>query len=662
MNKLYYGAAYYPELWDQETVKRDIEWMKEAQVNVVRMAEFAWSTLEPHPNQLNVEFFTEVIAQLNRNGIQTVLCTPTATPPIWISHEHPERMIVNNLREVMVHGGRQQVCTNNAIMRERSGLIIEEMAKVYGHMPGVIAWQLDNELKGNVSECYCDTCKSLWHKWLEKRYENIETLNSEWGTHIWSQYYESFDQVPQPFKTPMGHNPSLVTAYHRFSRDLAADFLQEQAEIIRKHSNLPITHNSSLNHFIDNEKCFAPLDFAAFDHYSTSAEYQQMLFWLDTFKTLKGDVPFWVMETAPTFSGSIYGHHTIHKNGYIMAEAAAAYALGAEGFNYWLWRQHRTGVEFTHGHVISSWGKPGVGYKNVVETGILKNKLEKAFANTKPAKAEIAVTYSDMARSFFMVEPFESGGIDYTFEMKKWYERIMKMGYHRDFIFESHTFNGYKILMTPFMSHLSKAYMERAKAFVEDGGIWIVGPLTGIRTGEHTLHTDHALGALEAFAGVKTVFHYPMTGSGAVGEAFDIQAPLSLWSSAFECVEATELGTIKGGVSPGLSFLTEYQRGTGKIVMLGSMPEGGQGNLLLEAIIGHYLNEAGILKYECTPGTIVIPRHGDSIDQQVLINMDGEGGEVYLPCDYEDVCYPESKASSVINLKPYECRVMQRSM
>jgi beta-galactosidase GanA len=336
-------------------------------------------------------------------------------------------------------------------------------------MPGVIAWQLDNELKGNVSECFCDTCRSLWHKWLLSEYQHIDMLNERWGTHIWSQHYHCFEQVPLPLKTPMGQNPSLVTAYGRFSREMAAVFLKEQAEVIRKDSDLPITHNTSLNHDIDNEKAFDALDFASFDHYSTSSDYGKMLSWMDTIKTLKRHTPFWIMETAPTFSGSIYGYQTIHQNGYIQAEASAAYALGAEGFCYWLWRQHRTGVEQPHG-------------------------------------------------------------------------RIVRCGMHRDMLFENSEFSGYKIILTPFLPYLSASFLKKAKAFVAEGGIWIVGPLTGMRTKDQTVHTDAALGELESDAGVKTVFHFPVTGSGVTGSAFGCEAPLSMWSTAFHCIDAKEMG------------------------------------------------------------------------------------------------------------------------
>ena len=46
-NKIYHGAAYYPELWDESYIDSDIAYMKELGINVARMAEFSWALLEP---------------------------------------------------------------------------------------------------------------------------------------------------------------------------------------------------------------------------------------------------------------------------------------------------------------------------------------------------------------------------------------------------------------------------------------------------------------------------------------------------------------------------------------------------------------------------------------------------------------------------------------
>jgi beta-galactosidase len=191
---------------------------------------------------------------------------------------------------------------------------------------------------------------------------------------------------------------------------------------------------------------------------------------------------------------------------------------------------------------------------------------------------------------------------------------------------------GYKVLFTPFIQYLSSEYIARAKKFVDEGGIWIVGPLTGGRTENHTVHTDCALGELEKTAGAEVLYTFPMDESGTVGRAFDISAPLGMWSSVFEADSETAVGVIEEGLSKGKSFITEHKLGKGKIVMLGSMPINEGGDLLLQKLVNHYSQEANVtLRSDVTQGTIVAPRQGDGFNVWFVINMDGNGGSVTIP-------------------------------
>lgn len=41
------GVDYYPEHWDKSLWEQDADLMKKSGVSLVRMAEFAWSKMEP---------------------------------------------------------------------------------------------------------------------------------------------------------------------------------------------------------------------------------------------------------------------------------------------------------------------------------------------------------------------------------------------------------------------------------------------------------------------------------------------------------------------------------------------------------------------------------------------------------------------------------------
>ena len=58
----YYGADYYPEHWPEERWPEDARLMREAGFNVVRLAEFAWSKMEPSEGQYDFDWLDRAIS------------------------------------------------------------------------------------------------------------------------------------------------------------------------------------------------------------------------------------------------------------------------------------------------------------------------------------------------------------------------------------------------------------------------------------------------------------------------------------------------------------------------------------------------------------------------------------------------------------------------
>lgn len=90
----------------------------------------------------------------------------------------------------------------------------------------------------------------------------------------------------------------------------------------------------------------------------TADNYCKMLYNYDYFRSVKNDGRFWVMETSTSHNGCLIDHQKPHRTGFLTAEAVAAYAAGGMGFNYWLWRQQKSGCEQPHGSLMSAWGSP----------------------------------------------------------------------------------------------------------------------------------------------------------------------------------------------------------------------------------------------------------------------------------------------------------------
>lgn len=654
MNSLFHCAAYYPELWPEQEIKKDIAYMKECGINLVRMGEFAWHFMEPRPDEIDVSFFVKVADMLYREGIYTIMCTPTPTPPIWLTHGHPERLVTDIYGNKYIHGARQHVCTNNPYLRERGLKIIKAMAQAFSGNPAIIAWQLDNELKALVGECVCGECSKRWHQWLKDKYGTIENLNKAWGTEIWSEYYNSFEEIVQPLSPPIIHNSSLMTNYRQFSRETVNEFAHEQAEMIRKYSDAPITHDVHTNFALDTHALFSGLDFTSMNGYTQDDGYNIWLFSYDLYRSMKQDGKFFVTETSPSYAGNLLMTTRPHREGFLEIEALGAYASGAFGFSYWLFRQQRSGMEQTHGSLISAWGKPGLGFEQVKRVDKMRRTIQPYFLSTKHKRPQAAMTYSEQARLFFFTEPLLEGE-GYFEIMLKLHENLEGIGLHRDLIGENASLDGYKLLLTPFLPYVSDEYIHRAIELVQNGGIWLIGPMTGYRTKEHTVQTDCCLSSLEELAGVNVKYFYPISNTGALGCFKDMSAPLVLHGCALEPVQAQRMGSIKGGLTHNYAFITERNLGRGKIVLLGAMPDIRltEGKILWRGIIDHYANEAGIDdRFTADEGTTVILRTGE-YEIVTAINGNGEGGEYYLPYDGYEIFTQTQVCAGSRKLAPY---------
>ena len=92
-----HGGDYNPEQWlDRlDILKKDIELMKEAHINVVTLGVFSWSVYEPKEGEYHFDWLEEIMNNLYANGIHTILATPSGARPAWLDKQYPECMRVD---------------------------------------------------------------------------------------------------------------------------------------------------------------------------------------------------------------------------------------------------------------------------------------------------------------------------------------------------------------------------------------------------------------------------------------------------------------------------------------------------------------------------------------------------------------------------------------
>lgn len=229
------GIYYYPEHWNENQWERDIQQIADMGFEFVHLAEFAWFKMEPEEGKFDFQWLDKVIDLCTKYHLKVLLCTPSATTPTWMRLRYPETFIMDGHYIRAENGTRGLVSITNPKFRFFVERIVLEMARRYGNNEHVIGWQLDNEPPALPD--YSPSSQEAFRKWLKDKYKTIDSLNLEWGTAFWSQWFNGFDEVIIPNTNLVnwsGNNPHALLDFKRFSADKQAEYLDFQAKLLRK--------------------------------------------------------------------------------------------------------------------------------------------------------------------------------------------------------------------------------------------------------------------------------------------------------------------------------------------------------------------------------------------------------------------------------------------
>lgn len=663
--KHYYGAAYYPEAWPESEIDKDIQLMKELNMNVMRIGEFAWSRMEPKEGKYEFAWLHNVIEKLHANGIDVILGTPTATPPIWLAQKHPEMFQINEAGLQMTHGGRRNCSYTSKVYREYSRKICERMAQEFGNKPGVIGWQTDNEF--GLSPDYSKETQKQWVKWLAKRYVTVANLNQLWCTDLWSQAYQKFEQVPMP-APHVWHHPSLRLAWTRFTNDMIVEYQDIHIRAIRKFSQLPITHDGMPGQSVDYEKLFVDLDYTSVNNYHSFEAYDLIQSNYDRLRG-QGLGYHWLFETAPNYSGggdkgNIWYLHQIP--GSMRAALWMNYASGGQGAMFWLWRQHRAGQEMPHGSVLSAWGEKTANFDELKQLGNDLHKTSDFLMNRPVPKAKIGIMYSHDADNGLRIEEYANGIKYYRDWTYRFYRALADAHLFRDVLYPSANIDEYKMLFIPLMPNVSDGLMNKLQLWVENGGTLILGPMSAYRNEEWAQHTNAFMGKLEAWSGIHTKSVIPIGTTRRPDEIpfmlnfeSDLMSPpseASLWSLSLESIAGKSLATYSGGMHNAKNAIVENTVGKGKVMILGTDP----GKAALKKILLAAAKSTGIeAMAEGDEQVVIVPRSDNAV---VVVNISKNVRNIRLNTatqKFENQLNGSIITTNRLQLKPYEVLVLK---
>ncbi len=491
------GVCYYPEHWEKRLWEEDLDRMLDVGIQTVRIAEFAWNFIEPREGEFDYRFFDEFLDLAYRKGIKVIFCTPTATPPVWLTENYPETLNADIEGNLYYHGSRRHYNYSSSVYQEKSRIIVEKSASHYGQHPAIIGWQLDNEFNCENDRFYSVSDSAAFRRFLQEKYDDLEELNKAWGTVFWNQTYTSWEEIYVPRKTNTDSvNPHLALDYFRFISDSVNRYAKLQADIIKKYKKPEdfITTNGMFRNIDYQRMAKESLDFLMYDSYPNfgyeldnyhEADFMKDRWWSRNLTEVRAvSANFGIMEQQSGACGWNTRMETPSpRPGQILLWTMQSIAHGADYISYFRWRTCTFGTEMYWHGILDYSGRENQRLREVRLTGEKIRTMQELAGSKYVAKVGILKDYDNIWDS----------------QQDRWHSRVDSVSQDALFVVlqQTHTpfdyiyldnnrvtlevLKQYEVLFYPHASILTEERMNMLEQYVSAGGKLVMGCRTGYK-------------------------------------------------------------------------------------------------------------------------------------------------------------------------------------
>lgn len=472
VDHLYFGSAYYDEYMPYDRIDTDMEMMKKAGFNVIRIAESTWSTWEREEGLFDFTSLDRMLDASERYGIDVILGTPSYAIPYWLSQKADDMLVLTKQGQE-IYGRRQNMDITSPIYLKYVERIIRNMMEHTKGRKTIIGYQLDNETKHY--DTYGKRAQTLFAEYLKKKFITIDAFNKEFGLNYWSNRADSFDNLPDVRGTI---NASYAAEYEKFQRTLVDEFLSWQASIIKEYKtdNQFLTQNfdfgwkgysyglqPAVNHF----HAAKSLSIAGADIYHPSADDltgKEIAFCGAISRAIKEGENYLLLETQAQGNP---GWLPFPRQ--LRLQAYSHFGSGSNSVMYWHWHSIHNAIETYWKGILSHDLKENAIYHEVANIGNeLKLYGDKLKNLKKKAKAAILLDNESLTgMNYFPI----SEQLSYN-DIARWlYDCLYEKNIECDVVFaESEHLEDYDLLLIPALYSASENLLKRICSYVEQGG------------------------------------------------------------------------------------------------------------------------------------------------------------------------------------------------
>lgn len=636
------ATSWYPEQWPRAQWANDLKLMQEAGIGLVRVAEFAWSVLEPVDGEFCLEWLEDAIALAGSMGFRVIVGTPTAAPPLWLTQKHPE--IIRQSHDEIPSGvmGRCHFRHASKVYHTYAARIARVMAERFGPNPHVVGWQIDNEY---TSFSHDQETGAAFRDWLRNEYGTLDNLNQRWGCAYWSRTITDWDQIPVNFRG--GVSPVLLAAFRRFVTHTVRAYQAVQAAEIRPRMGPGqfLSHNFHVPFAMgDNTIIASDLDLALFDYYPEERhDSAKSGWWFALARGLKRQ-NFWLIETQV---GTVKYKpvNPALPRGVTRALCWHAIGLGADLVGFWQWRPCLGGGEQYWGTIVGPSGAPRPIYQEIARIGADFAHYRDALTGTNPVY-DVALFFSDEDRWIIDHERFHKSFGAHE-HLSFWHAGLSQQGLGVEVMDPAWSLAGHRLAIATALPVLTPARETALLDWVQKGGHLVIGPRSfhKNRDGAWLAEARPPGAAFAAASGTEVAEYF------ALEEPVSITAPwgaseASIWA---EILETVNPGEVVARYGPEHSWLdgqvaiTTRTSGAGRITLLGFWPS----PQAFPGVVRWLTELTGIATHPLPPGVAVHRRQGEGREVIIAINHGETPQTVSLPAPSAETLTLASQAVEV---------------
>ena len=460
---LYVGTNYHPhDDKNIEKIRSDIQLMKAAGFNVVRMGHLAWDSYEPSEGQFDFEWFDKVMDMMNQAGIKVILDIAVRPAPIWLHRKFPSIDVVDANGHELYPNHRYMDDVGDPNYQQYAIRYTDAITKRYANHPALLAFGIDNE-SGDGPISYSETARERFVIWLKNKYVTIDNLNKAWASQRWSRRINSFEEVDFPVSGLVVGAPERVLDFRRFISDAINQFLFRVLDKVKANAPNALTNT--------NAWYFSPLRY--FD-YSEIAYSGKMTRQGEGFYPGNSLITNWgVMNSAfgisriqfesknPFWCSEFTTHNAVPNS--IRKSAYATLMYGNQMVCGWTW-QSMVGGEEQYLEGMLDWdGIPNRKYEEYKKIATEFKKIGKYFPYKPQPEVGLAFSFPSQIASSAFPEQQEN-------QLQACWNLFYWRNMDANVVDISRSSLKYKLLFVPGVTVMDEITAAKIRKFVENGG------------------------------------------------------------------------------------------------------------------------------------------------------------------------------------------------